>query len=112
MRSFFPLLFVLGCAARVPEPPARAAATAPVDADQPAPAPAVVVLSVDQLASWVFEARRSSLAPDGGFAKLARDGTYWSDLRYEHATTSTAPGHAAIAGSIAARASGAPLSTT
>src|SRR5689334_9447615 len=95
MRRTFPLLFVLGCAAPSPGPRSLAA-VAPVKVEQPAAAPAVVVLIVDQLASWVFEARRASLAPDGAFAKLAREGQYWSDLRYEHATTSTAPGHVTL----------------
>jgi arylsulfatase A-like enzyme len=110
MRRLLPFLLAFGCAR--PSPPANTIATVPVPMPVPVPvpvpvqpaatvpvkpaAPVVVILIIDQLASWVFEARRSSLAPDGAFAKLAKEGRYWSDLRYEHATTSTAPGHATL----------------
>jgi hypothetical protein len=64
------------------------------------------VIIVDQLGSWVFETRRASLAPDGAFAKLAREGIYARELRYQHATTSTAPGHAALYTGLPPRGSG------
>jgi arylsulfatase A-like enzyme len=110
MRCLFPLLVLLGCCARAPHrqasthtPPAPSSAEAP---RQPVASPALLVLIVDQLGSWVFETRRVSLAPDGAFAKLAREGVYARELRYEHATTSTAPGHAALYTGLPPRGSG------
>jgi hypothetical protein len=71
-----------------------------------ADAPVVVLIVVDQLASWVFEQRRSGFAERGGFQRLLREGTYGPTLRYEHATTSTAPGHAALFTGLPPRQSG------
>lgn len=73
----------------------------PVDpgATAVAPAPAqprlVVLLVVDQLPSWSFDAQRSAL--DGGIAQLLARGHYWSHARYPYAATHTAPGHATLA---------------
>ncbi|HYP88282.1 MAG TPA: alkaline phosphatase family protein, partial [Polyangiaceae bacterium] len=50
--------------------------------------------------------RRSSLPSDGALAGLMRDGLYAPELRYEHATTSTAPGHAALFTGLPPRGSG------
>lgn len=72
----------------------------------PAGAPVLLVVIVDQLGSWVFQARSSSLADDGAFAKLSREGLYAPELRYEHATTSTAPGHVALFTGLPPRGSG------
>lgn len=66
----------------------------------------LLVVVVDQLASWVMEERLASLSASGGFAKLLRDGLYAPELRYEHATTSTAPGHAALYSGLPPRESG------
>jgi arylsulfatase A-like enzyme len=66
----------------------------------------LVVLIVDQLGAWVLDARWASLAEDGGFARLRREGLYAPELRYEHATTSTAPGHAALFTGLPPRGSG------
>lgn len=66
----------------------------------------LVVVIVDQLASWVLEERLPSLSERGGFAKLLREGLYAPELRYEHATTSTAPGHAALFSGLPPRQSG------
>jgi len=82
--------------------PSEAAAPAPSRAE----APVLVVLVVDQLASWVLEQRLSSLSPDGAFARLRREGSYAPSLRYEHATSSTAPGHAALFTGLPPRDSG------
>jgi Type I phosphodiesterase / nucleotide pyrophosphatase len=71
-----------------------------------ASAPVLLVVIVDQLGSWVFQARSSSLAEDGAFAGLSREGLYAPELRYEHATTSTAPGHAALFTGLPPRESG------
>jgi hypothetical protein len=54
----------------------------------------------------VLEQRLSSLAPDGAFARLRREGVFAPNLRYEHATSSTAPGHAALFTGLPPRASG------
>jgi hypothetical protein len=88
----------------------RAATPAPAQATTPktarASAPVLLVVIVDQLGSWVFEQRRSSLSDGGAFAKLLREGLYAPELRYEHATTSTAPGHAALFTGLPPRQSG------
>jgi predicted AlkP superfamily pyrophosphatase or phosphodiesterase len=55
-----------------------------------------VTVVVDQLAAWVADARWPQLPPQGGFARLRREGTWVKDMRYAHATTDTAPGHAAL----------------
>ncbi len=67
---------------------------APPDAQ--APFPVVVTIVIDQLAAWVMSDRLSTLRPDGGFARLAREGTYVREMRFAHAVTDTAPGHAAL----------------
>jgi predicted AlkP superfamily pyrophosphatase or phosphodiesterase len=69
-------------------------------------APVLVVVIVDQLGSWVLQQRLPSLAPNGGFAKLMHEGVYAPTLRYEHATSSTAPGHAALFTGLPPRGSG------
>ncbi|MBC7792725.1 MAG: alkaline phosphatase family protein, partial [Clostridia bacterium] len=75
-------IFELGCASKpAPKPPS---------------APVVIALVVDQLAAWIASERLPTLPPDGGFARLLREGTYVRNLRYAHAATETAPGHAAL----------------
>ncbi|MCR9244100.1 MAG: alkaline phosphatase family protein [bacterium] len=66
----------------------------------------VVLCSVDQLASWVLAAGRPFLAPDGGFARLARDGVEFTNCVYEHACSETGPGHATIGTGAPARVHG------
>jgi hypothetical protein len=56
----------------------------------------VVGIVVDQFAAWVASERLPLLPADGGFARLRREGTYARDMRYAHAATDTAPGHAAL----------------
>jgi arylsulfatase A-like enzyme len=89
----------------VASPPAPAAPSAAAEAPR-AGAPVLLVLIVDQLASWVLEQRLASLSPDGVFARLRREGSYAPNLRYEHATSSTAPGHAALFTGLPPRESG------
>jgi hypothetical protein len=90
MRSFVALvLLALASCARVdhgkpPEGVQRDAKRAPV----------VVTIVVDQMAGWIAEERWPLLR--GGFARLLREGTYFRDVRYAHAVTDTAPGHAAL----------------
>src|SRR6478752_3260506 len=106
-------LLLAGCsAAKAPAParPAPIAVKAASASTAPPPkaarSPVLLVVIVDQLGSWVLEQRRSSLPSDGALAGLMRDGLYAPELRYEHATTSTAPGHAALFTGLPPRESG------
>ena len=56
----------------------------------------LVVIVVDQLAAWMAEERWPTLPPDGGFARLRREGLYARELRFGSAATDTAPGHSAL----------------
>ncbi len=97
-----PLLgLVVACAGAppraVPKPAPSSAPTATSSpASTPRPRAVVVALVVDQLAAWVLHSRIGALPPTGGFARFVREGTYVEDLRYDHAITETAPGHAAL----------------
>jgi hypothetical protein len=62
----------------------------------PAPATITVGIVVDQLAAWIADERLGELPDSGGFARLRREGAYARDVRYAHAVTDTAPGHAAL----------------
>ena len=75
-----------------------AVARAPLALGAPArpPARVLVVVIVDQLAAWMADARWSALPPEGGFARLRREGLYVRELRFSHAATDTAPGHSAL----------------
>ena len=82
------------------QPPAAGASRQEV-AQDPAPAriarPKLVVLfSVDQLASWVFEDAKPHFAADGGFRRLLDQGVWFSECAFAHACTETGPGHATI----------------
>jgi hypothetical protein len=86
--------------AAVPAPvPAAAFAPAPSAAVPPAQrqhAPIAVAIVVDQLASWVLRERIDRLPPDGGFARLRREGKYFPEVAFAHAITETGPGHASL----------------
>ncbi|MGA0870303.1 MAG: alkaline phosphatase family protein, partial [Planctomycetota bacterium] len=56
----------------------------------------VVLVSVDQLATWVFDAARPHFADDGGFARLIDHGTLFANCAYAHGCTATGPGHATL----------------
>jgi hypothetical protein len=73
-------------------------AAAPVQsAAAPAPPPRVLIaVIVDQLSAWEAAERVPQLPASGGFARLRREGLWVRELRYEHAATDTAPGHAAL----------------
>jgi hypothetical protein len=78
-----------------PVPTATPSASA--SASPPSPrAPLVVALVVDQLGAWMAAERFAELPKTGGFARLLREGTWARDMRYAHAVTETAPGHAAL----------------
>ncbi len=81
--------------------PVPAAAFAPVASVVAPPAqrqhaPIAVAIVVDQLASWVLRERIDRLPPDGGFARLRREGKYFPEVAFAHAITETAPGHASL----------------
>jgi Type I phosphodiesterase / nucleotide pyrophosphatase len=78
---------LLGCHA-VPE--ARTAAA------KPKPPRLLLTIVVDQFPAWEAAERLAMLPADGGFARLRREGLYVKELRYAHAVTDTAPGHAAL----------------
>lgn len=94
-------LLALGCSARPVRP--TTPATTPA---APRPAPLVVTLVVDQFAAWIAEDRLPLLPPDGGFARLRREGTWYRHVRYGHAATDTAPGHSSLYTGHAPRESG------
>src|SRR5687767_4779141 len=71
-------------------------ATVPLPPRPGRPAPLVVTLVVDQLAAWMATTRLPELPATGGFARLRREGTWARDVRYLHAVTDTAPGHASL----------------
>lgn len=66
----------------------------------------VVLCSVDQLATWVFEQGRPFFAADGGFRRLLDRGVHFPQCAYEHACTETGPGHATIGTGAPARGHG------
>ena len=55
----------------------------------------LMTIVIDQLPAWLAAARWPMLPEDGGFARLRREGLT-AELRYDHAVTDTAPGHAAL----------------
>ncbi len=83
-----------GCAAQPVETPHAVALAGRAPARPKKPV--VVTLVVDQLAAWVAAERWPLLPADGGFARLRREGTWVTAMRYEHAATDTAPGHSAL----------------
>jgi predicted AlkP superfamily pyrophosphatase or phosphodiesterase len=66
----------------------------------------LIAIVVDQLSAWEAAERLPLLPPEGGLARLRREGLYIKELRYEHAVTDTAPGHAALFTGAVPRASG------
>lgn len=79
---------------------------APAQPSARQPPPVVVTLVVDQLGAWIIDERLALLPGDGGFARLRREGTWARDVRFAHAVTDTAPGHAALYTGAAPRGSG------
>ncbi|MCB9707726.1 MAG: alkaline phosphatase family protein [Myxococcales bacterium] len=55
----------------------------------------VVVMVVDQLGSWILERYLPYLSPQGAFRTGMASGAYHQTVSYLHASTFTAPGHAA-----------------
>ena len=55
----------------------------------------LVLIVFDQLRADYLE-RWQSLFVDGGFARLQREGAWFTDCHYPYATTTTGPGHASL----------------
>ncbi len=70
-----------------------AAAVSPVAA-QAAPPTLVVQITVDQLRPDYLDKWSSQFT--GGFARLLKQGAFFSNAMHDHATTETAPGHATL----------------
>lgn len=78
-----------------PPVPADADATPSPSADVPARRPrVVVVIVVDQMRADYFDRFEAQL--QGGLARLAESGVFFTDAHHAHAITNTAPGHASI----------------
>jgi arylsulfatase A-like enzyme len=77
-------------------PAALATVQTPAAGPPATAAPLLVTIVVDQLAAWLADERWPALDPSGGFARLRREGTTLREMRYQHAVTDTAPGHAAL----------------
>ncbi|MCA8964449.1 MAG: alkaline phosphatase family protein [Planctomycetes bacterium] len=75
-----------------------------------APAPSsprlVVLVSVDQLAAWVYAQAAPHFAGDGGFRRLEQHGVQFLQCAYQHACSETGPGHATISTGAPAAAHG------
>ena len=100
---FLPFVFVMACGPAGHSPDAATGGTNQERLRErtvpaaPAKMPHVVVsIVVDQFAAWIAHERLPELPSDGGFARLRREGTWVEQLRYAHAVTDTAPGHAAL----------------
>jgi arylsulfatase A-like enzyme len=92
------LIVAAGLGCRPAAPPAQ-------PAPSPAPRPLITIV-VDQLGAWLAAERWPRLPADGGFARLRREGRTYVEMRYAHAVTDTAPGHAALYTGAAPRDSG------
>ncbi len=73
---------------------AAAAIFAAPAAAQPAPPKLIVAISVDQLASDLWQAYRPLFT--GGLARLAREGTVFVNGYQSHAASETCPGHSTL----------------
>jgi len=94
-----PLVVALGAAGCGGGPSVAAAPPTAAEARPDAvtsPEPVVVAIVVDQLASWMAEERFDLLPQSGGFARLRREGVFVPQMRFSHANSATAPGHAAL----------------
>lgn len=91
MRAFLPALGAVLLA--VASPPAQE------------PPRLVVLVCVDQLASWVLEPAWPHFGEDG-FRRLRREGVEFARCAFRHACTETGPGHATFATGAAARTHG------
>lgn len=103
-RALVPLVFLMSCTHESARPPATRAEV-PTAAVRPR-ANVLVTIVVDQMAAWIASERWPLLPQEGGFARLRREGTWVKELRYAHAATDTAPGHASLYTGVVPRGSG------
>lgn len=99
-----PLALTLACvagtaASGASRPPVRPGVPVPAPrAAQPAAQPAkpklVVLITIDQFRADYLERYGAQL--QGGLARLARGGAYFTNAHHDHAITETAPGHAVL----------------
>ncbi len=85
-------LLLTACGAQAQRTPAAAIPERPFPAVSEVPS-LVVVLTVDQLRGDYLDRFRRL---DGGIARLARDGAWFTNAHHDHAITETAPGHSVI----------------
>jgi hypothetical protein len=104
-KRLLPVLLILGAVVSAPFG-CRPTPIAQTPAAKPKPPRLLLSIVVDQLSAWVAAERLPMLPADGGFARLRREGLYIKELRYQHAVTDTAPGHAALYTGALPRASG------
>ena len=97
------LLALAGCSPqRQPVPSTPVAAGAAVTGAATSTPPAArsgavtVAIVIDQFAAWVARDRLQTLPTAGGFARLLKEGTWYQDMRFAHAITETAAGHASL----------------
>ena len=93
------------CAEPAPPKPAQptpSIAAAPSMQPEQAAKPAfrtgnlAVAIVIDQFAAWIARERLPLLPASGGFARLLKEGTWYRDVRFAHAITETAAGHASL----------------
>ena len=103
------LVLIAACepTARPTTAPAPSALAAPPPPSKPRPnASVTVAIVIDQFSAWIADERLPKLPPDGGFARLTREGTWAHALRYPYAITDTAPGHASLHSGVVPNLSG------
>ncbi|MBK8096401.1 MAG: alkaline phosphatase family protein [Planctomycetes bacterium] len=84
----------VACSKSRSQAPEAPTVTAPAN---PSARPRLLVLcSVDQLATWVWNNGRPFFRATGGFQRLLRDGVHLPQCAYLHACTETGPGHATL----------------
>lgn len=86
-------LLASACTNQPPQQPMPVAVQAPLAAPASGPPPLLIVISVDQLSSELFEAYRPHFTD--GLARLARGAVYVNGYQ-AHAATETCPGHSTL----------------
>ncbi|WP_394833109.1 alkaline phosphatase family protein [Pendulispora rubella] len=94
-RFLTPAVLACACGPGAKSPPPTGSETRTTQSNGPSHR-VVVSFVVDQFAAWIAAERLPLLPENGGFARLRREGTWVQRLRYAHAVTDTAPGHAAL----------------
>ena len=94
-RFLTPAVLACACSPGAKSPSAGGAETRTTQSNASAHR-VVVSFVIDQFAAWIAADRLPLLPETGGFARLRREGMWVKQLRYAHAVTDTAPGHAAL----------------